>query len=268
MTETLLRFVHLSDTHLSPDPNYGAGRHGSPHSSRAGAEALVRAVNALPFRPDFILHTGDVVYDPDPAAYAVAQTVLGALQAPVYYVAGNHDHGPTLQATLGGIVAPAASYYYEREINGLQLLVLDSNGPAEPPRGYIPDEQLDWLRERTSAVDARPLIVAVHHHLLPVNVPWLDGTMRTTNGEAVHAALLPARERLRGVFFGHVHQPLEMLRDGILYASAASSWCQFHAYPDQAEDTTLADSNSRPGFSIVTVTRQQTYLRRCQFAVG
>jgi Icc protein len=109
------------------------------------------------------------------------------------------------------------------------------------------------------------LIVAVHHNLLPTGIPWLDDFMRTTNGEAVHAALLPARHRLRGVFFGHVHQPLDMLRDGILYASAPSSWCQYHAYPDQAD--TIEDAASGPGFNIVTVTDDQTYVRRCRLTV-
>ena len=37
-------------------------------------------------RPDFIIHTGDVVTAPNPAAYALAAETLGALQAPVYYV--------------------------------------------------------------------------------------------------------------------------------------------------------------------------------------
>jgi hypothetical protein len=30
--------------------------------------ALIKAVNDVPFAPDFVLHTGDVAYDPDPEA--------------------------------------------------------------------------------------------------------------------------------------------------------------------------------------------------------
>lgn len=265
MTDTLLRFVHLSDTHLSPDPDYGRGQNGAAHSAREGAEALVRAVNVLPFQPDFILHTGDVVYDPDPAAYVVAQEILGQLKAPVLYVAGNHDDRTELQRTLGGVSNPTPYYHYEREINGVQIIVLDSNGPAEVPRGYVTPEQLNWFEERTAGFDLRPLIVTIHHNVLPVNIPWLDDFMRTTNGWDVHVTLMPVRGRLRGVFSGHVHQPLDTVRDGILYVSAASSWCQFHAYPEQVD--TIDDTGSGPGFNIVTVTHDQTYIRHCRFKV-
>ena len=265
MTGTILRFVHITDTHLSPETEYGRHHHGAAHSAREGAITLVETVNALPFQPDFILHTGDVVYDPDPAAYGVAKSILSRLKAPVYYVAGNHDQGAELQRVLGGVSTPTPYFHYEREIKGVQLLVLDSNGPAEPPRGFISPEQLDWLEKRTSGFDLRPLIVAVHHNVLPVGSPWLDDFMRTTNGWDLHQALLPARGRLRGVFFGHVHQPLDMVRDGILYASAPSSWCQFHAYPDQVD--TISDTDSGPGFNIVTLTGDQTYVRRCRFVV-
>ena len=143
------------------------------------------------------------------------------------------------------------------------IICLDSNGPAEPPRGFIIEEQLAWLEKLCAADDPRPLIVAVHHNLLPVGIPWLDDYMRTINGEAVHQALLPARHRLRGVFFGHVHQNLDMYRDGILYASTLSSWTQFQAWPEQIE--TIQDTNADPGFSVVTLTRDQTYIRRCRF---
>jgi Icc protein len=143
------------------------------------------------------------------------------------------------------------------------MVCLDNNGPAEPPRGFVTKDQLEWLTDICSAQDSRPLVVAVHHNLLPVGVPWLDDFMSTTNGEAVHRTLLPARDRLRGVFFGHVHQNLDIYRDGILYCSTLSSWGQFHAWPGQIETT--HDVGAEPGYNVVMLTRDQTYIRRCRF---
>jgi 3',5'-cyclic-AMP phosphodiesterase len=261
MTDTILRFVHISDTHIGADPEYG--RHHSTHSTQEGARALVHQLNNLPFEPDFILHTGDVAYDPDPSAYDVAREILSQIRYPVYYLAGNHDYPAQLQTIMLNRQEILPSLYYTFEVNGVQIICLDSNGPAEPPRGFVIEEQLAWLEMLCAADDSRPLIVAVHHNLLPVGIPWLDEYMRTLNGEAVHRALLPARNRLRGVFFGHVHQNLDMYRDGILYASTLSSWVQFQAWPDQIE--TIKDTNADPGFSVVTLTRDQTYIRRCRF---
>ena len=56
----MLEVIHISDTHLGPDRSLdirGA-------NSCARTEALVKSINALPFLPDFIVHTGDVANDP------------------------------------------------------------------------------------------------------------------------------------------------------------------------------------------------------------
>ncbi len=261
MTQPLLRFIHISDTHIHPDPDYT-----KPYAwttSYKGAQALVRQLNALPFTPDFILHTGDVAYDPDAEAYAACREILSVIKHPVYYVAGNHDESRALQQYLIGTAEPVMPLHYEFEMNGVQVVVADSNGPTTPPAGFMTDAQLEWLRTACQPDDPRPLVIATHHIMLPVGIPWLDDYMRTTNGEAFHAAILPARERIRGVFFGHVHQNLDTLRDGILYSSALSSWTQFMNWPDTTETTT--DERAEPGYSVVMVYPNQTYIRRHRF---
>lgn len=263
MPEPLLRFVHISDTHINPDPAYSA--YGLPYTVHVAARALVRQIQNLPFAPDFVLHTGDVVYDPDPDAYAAARDILSGIPYPVYYVTGNHDQPAALQRFLLGSSDILAPFNYTVDVKGVQLVVVDSNGPAQFPAGFVTEPQLAWLEGLCSAPDDRPLVVAVHHNVLPVGVPWLDDYMRITNGEDFHAALLPARHRLRGVFFGHVHQDLTLARDGILYTSVLSSWSQLHAWPGQTD--TVVDESAQPGFNVVTLTRDQTYIRRHQFSV-
>lgn len=263
MPDNLLTFIHLSDTHISPDPEYGT--HHAPWSTQEGARALVRAVNELPFQPDFILHSGDVVYDPVAEAYHTARDILKELKSPIYYLAGNHDQPQALQQILLGQENPTSPFHYNLEINGVQLVCLDTNGPAEPPRGNVIPEQLQWLDEICTAPDNRPLIVAMHHNPLPIYSPWLDDYMRLINGEDVHRVLMKARHRLRGVFFGHVHQNISYYREGILYTSALSSWNQFLAYPGL--DNTVPDSEAQPGFNVVTLTHDQTFIRQWHFRV-
>ena len=43
MPEQRLTFVHISDTHIGTDPEYG--KHHTPHSTQAGAEALVKGMS-------------------------------------------------------------------------------------------------------------------------------------------------------------------------------------------------------------------------------
>lgn len=259
MSDVLCTFVHISDTHINSNPAYGAGN--GRHAALPRAEAMVREINALPFPIDFVLHTGDVAFDPVESAYVTAREVLGRIRAPVHYLAGNHDDPAALQRVLLKRAEIQPELHETFDVNGVQIVMLDSNGPAELPAGLVSRAQLDWLTGLCNAADdQRPMVVAVHHNVLPIGAPWWDRYMRMTNGEALHRVLLGARHRLRGVFFGHVHQNVDILRDGILYSSCVSSWCQFHAWPGLEE--TVSDNVAQPGFCVVSVTREQTFTRR------
>lgn len=262
MSDTLLRFVHITDTHISADPHYNSA--GARHTPLMGAKALVHELNRLPFTPDFVLHTGDVAADPDESHYNTAKEILSEIKYPVYYVPGNHDHAEPLQRFLLG-VEPKATFDYEFEVNGVQVICTDSNRPAPLYRGKVSDQQLRWLEGLCAAPDDRPLIVALHHPVLPMGSPAWDTQMNLIDGEAFHRALLPARDRLRGVFSGHVHQNTDIVRDGIPYFTGLSSWYQIENYPDQTE--LVRETFSEPGFSVVLVTREQLYMRRHTFIV-
>lgn len=262
--DTVLRFVHISDTHISHDPTYSLPE--AKHTPAEAARALVEAINNLPFAPDFVMHTGDVAYDPVPRAYKAARDILKQIKYPVYYLSGNHDHCESLQKIVVGRDEVKLPYDYEFEVKGVQIVCVDSNAPAKPPAGAVTAEQLAWLSKLASdKTDTRPMLVMVHHNVLPTGVPWWDDFMRMTNGEDFHRALLPAQPRLRGVFHGHVHQGVDIFRDGILYSSVVSSWYQIHSWPGQTD--TLGDFDNKPGYNVVTVTPQQTFIRRHHFEV-
>lgn len=263
--ENPLRFIHLSDTHINSDTNYSSPI--AKFTPLVGAKALVRAVKALPFTPDFILHTGDVAFDPVPEVYAFIDEMLSEIGAPIHYLRGNHDDAAALQKVLMKRETVQDYLYYEFEVKSVQILCLDSNGPHNPANasGFVTEEQLDWLDSRCTADDERPLVVAVHHNIIPVGVPWLDDWMRTENGEEVHEILRQARDRLCGVFFGHIHQNTQTLRDGVSYISAASSWGQLIGYPIPENTMYITDIEAEPSFNIVTITDTTCSVRRHEF---
>jgi len=265
MPDNLLTFIHISDTHLNPDPNYTKDY--ADYTPIEGATALIEHLQTLTFPIDFILHTGDVVYDPDDNAYAAVKDVFAPIDIPIHYIAGNHDDNNGLQRHLMGRADEEIipNLHYEFEVNGVQVICVDSNGPAEVPAGYVPDEQLDWLDTLCTADDNRPLVIAVHHNPVPVGVPWLDNWMRITNGLDFHNIVKRASSRLVGVFHGHIHQQTTVYREGVMYSAAASPWTQFHSYPQMTHTT--SDDNARPGYSVVTVQKGQSFVRRYWFDV-
>jgi len=234
MEETqTLRFVHISDTHIGPTPDfrlYGV-------QTFLSLKKLITAINQIPTRPDFVIHTGDVVVNPDSEAYRLAAGLFKELECPVYFVAGNHDSAGDIRTILVSgpredLGAEKGRLAYRMVRKGHLLLILDACEPgASDPRGELPESQLEMLR-REVGTGNMPLTIFIHFPPIHLDSPWLDREMCLLNGEALHQALIPARERLRGVFFGHVHRGIQVLKNGILYSGVGSTFCQFTAWPD------------------------------------
>jgi Icc protein len=261
-----MRFVHITDTHIGPTPDFLL--RGFPALSTL--EALVERINNLPFQPDFVLHTGDMVDDTSEASYALARPVLEKLKYPVYYVIGNHDRPLPMQRALLGRSFDKIQgdrFDYQVEIGGFILAVFDTRGTVDPA-GTLTEEQLKALRDLCTP-DGPPLIIAVHHQPVLLDSPWLDEAatngmrMRIDCSVAFQEAIAPARDRIRGVFFGHIHRGFQAVRNGILYCSAPSGVMQFQSWPNQ-HDAVLAE-DELPGFGVVTVTPDQTIVRHFMF---
>ncbi|MEO1288945.1 MAG: metallophosphoesterase [Chloroflexota bacterium] len=268
--DTPLRFLHISDTHINPDLSYIVSY--ATYTPMLGAQALVREIQSLPYRPDFILHTGDVAYDPAPDIYATVCEVFAEIDVPIYYLAGNHDDGQAMQRDLVRRIESeiAPYYFYDVMVKGVQIVCLDSNGPHDPekPSGSVTQEQLDWLDAICRSDDTHPLVIAIHHNVLPSYVPWLDEWMRLENGEALHEILVQANHRIHGVFHGHIHQNLQQMRDGITYISGGSSWCQFRSYQDPSNERLIHDYHTLPSFNMVTISDTTMSVLRHSFTVS
>ncbi len=255
-------FAHITDTHLRDgvdDTLYGR----RPYTCTA---QLVDILNTLPQKPDFVVHTGDVVDMPSAAAYSHARELFGRLTMPVYFAAGNHDNVAMMRDYL-----PFAPYHsfsdasderlvYAFEVGDERFLVLDARGVGYRPlpQGWLPEAQLALLKKEMAA-DTRPLTIFIHYPILSVNSRPTDTHMLVMNGEAVHQALLPGRERIRAVFHGHIHRPFQTVRDGILYTAASSAIAQLDVWP---ADTTISSASAEPvGFSFVHCLPQHTLIQ-------
>lgn len=254
-------FVHISDTHFGPTRDYA--RFG--YYSYPCAQHLVEAINRLPVLPDFVIHTGDVVTHPNTAAYELAAETFARLRVPIYYVVGNHDTAVHIHHHLP--MGPKQEYdnypdrlSYTFTVKGHRFLVLDARGPDEiDPHGLFPESQLDLVRQEAQT-DGPSVTVFLHYPIHPLNSTWMDANMLVLNGDAFHQALLPMRHRLRGVFYGHVHRPMQTMRDGIWYVAAASAFSQFTAWP--GEEHVHLDAAYPPAFSFVHLLPQQTIVHQ------
>jgi Icc protein len=205
-----------------------------------------------------VLHTGDVTGE-DSTDYEFTAGLLAQIDCPQVYLPGNHDLLSGLEQWLcRRETGPVCEYQF----SGLQIVCLDSSRYGADHAGWLNEAQLAQLEQICHSEDPRPLIIATHHHPIAVDVPWLDA-LGLLNGPALHEILLSARHRLRGVFFGHIHHSVDIIKDGILYSGVASAAYQFAAWPGQVE--AALDLAADPGFNLVTVTPQQTFVRHHRY---
>lgn len=229
--------IHISDTHIGPTRDHDI--RGANAYDRT--EALVEAINALPFVPDFIVHTGDVANDPDPAAYALAAEVLSGLPVPVYYATGNHDD---VAMMLDGLefgprqsLLPESSGRLCYRIGGpaaekLECFVVDGKVPPEEgAHGFVSEDQIEALLAEVSG--EKPVAVFLHYPLTPIGSKWIDTHLLARNGAEFQRRLADkAGGNLRGIFSGHLHRGVQLYRDGVLQSGVSSPACEFSAGPN------------------------------------
>jgi len=258
-----LTFIQISDTHLGPDRDwdfYG-------QNPRRHLEQLVCLIKTFPQAPDFVIHTGDVSTDKSAESYEIAQAILADLNVPLYLVCGNHDDRALLRTYFDAPHAPdgdpGAPLDYSFEVKGERFIVVDgTNAAVREPLGLLRDEQLAWVRSEAQP-DGPPLTVFLHYPPFTIGSTWYDENMPLVNGVELHRALLPARDRLRGVFFGHAHHSYQIVRDGITYTCAPSSVSGYAWRPWDA--TPEVDHAALPGYNVVHVFADQVVVHGYTF---
>ncbi len=226
--------IHISDTHIGPTRSHdirGANAHDR-------ATAMIKAIKALPFTPDFVVHTGDVANDPDSGAYQVAAEIMAELPVPVYFATGNHDDVSMMLTALDfgplEMLLPESEnkLCYRIENSNFDFIVVDGKvPPSEGPHGFIDQRQFDAVLEAVSG--NRPTAIFLHYPLTPIGSAWIDEHLLVRNGKVFQEALAgKVGDHLRGIFSGHLHRGIKLYRNGILQSGVSSPACEFTAGPE------------------------------------
>lgn len=217
---TPVRVLQISDTHLFADP---AGRLHSINT-HATLQRMLDAASQRP-RPNLVLATGDLVHD-QPDAYPLVAEMLLQLRAPVAVIAGNHDDAKELRA----IKASGLQVGGTCRLSGWRILLLNTQVSGKVG-GHLNQSELTFLRDEMRAADGDHVLIALHHHPVPLNSAWLD-RIALDNPEEFFA-VLDRFQSVRGVIWGHVHQEFDTLRNGVRLLAAPSTCVQFLPHAPQ-----------------------------------
>jgi 3',5'-cyclic AMP phosphodiesterase CpdA len=230
-----LRFVHCTDTHV-----IAPGVRLRDVDTCASLARVVDAVNGLDPRPAFVVVGGDLaspdlapdvmqgareVTDADyEASYAILRSLLERLTMPFHMLMGNHDRRGPFRRVMGSAPADdAGPHRYVVDGDGYRLCALDSLIPGEKP-GRLGDAQLAWLGDRLREAADRQVVIAVHHHVVPIGLERLDVQM-LLDADALWK-LIGQAGNVRGVLCGHVHLQHEEVRDGVPVVTTPSTCFQ------------------------------------------
>jgi hypothetical protein len=215
-------FVQISDTHI------GFSKLANPDTTATLKETIAK-IRALPQRPDFVVHTGDVTHLATAQQFDMAQQVLSELGVPLHVVPGEHDlvdgndPRPFLQrfgrngAANGWFSFDAGGVHFVGLVNVVQL--------GDRGMGTLGAEQIAWLEKDLAGLSAStPIVVLSHFPLWALYPDWGWGTQ-----DAAQAMALLRRFGSVTALNGHIHQIQQKVEGHVSFHSARST-----AYPQPA----------------------------------
>jgi len=211
-------FLQISDTHI------GFNKDANPDVAGTLTKSIALA-NALPKRPELVLHTGDITHLSRAAEFDMAAQLLGGLKAGALHTTpGEHDvtdAGAEYFSRFGK--ASNNKGYYSFDQHGVHFVALINVMSFKPGGlGALGDDQIAWLADDLKGRSAsQPIVVFAHMPLWTVYEPWGWGT-----GDADQAFALLRRFGSVTVLNGHIHQIVQKVEGNMTFHTARST-----AYP-------------------------------------
>lgn len=212
-----LHVVQLTDPHLFADPARGL----LGVNTRDSLRHVVAQVRREQPRIDLLLCTGDLTQDASPAAYEAFRTLTDGLADAARWLPGNHD-APHVMAQ----VAPPGATQAVTDLGAWRVITLDSV-VAGSNHGWLEDEQFDVLQRALDGAGSQHCLVCLHHQPVDVGCAWI-APIGLRNGERL-LALLQGHAQVRGLLWGHIHQPWDEQRGSLRLLATPSTCIQFAA---------------------------------------
>ena len=221
-------FVQVSDSHIgfTKDPNPDA---------RATFREAVAKIGAMPVRPAFILHTGDVTQLSKPEEFDDADKILSETGIDAFHVPGEHDmldegQGRAFLDRYGK--GSQGDGWYSFDHQGVHFIALvNVKNLKAGGMGHLGPDQLAWLhKDLAGRPSSQPIVVFTHIPLWLVYAEWGWGT-----DDSAQALALLRRFGSVTVLNGHIHQVMQKVEGNITFHTAAST-----AFPQPAPGTAPA----------------------------
>lgn len=208
--------VQLSDSHLFAEADASLLGMNTRDSLRAVIDLVLEQQPNI----DLVLATGDLSQDGTLESYEAFRQLSGRIDAPARWIPGNHDEPQVMlkAAVKSTLLDPVV------DIGNWRVTMLDSAVPGSVP-GFLAEEQLILLANALSEAPERHHLVCLHHHPVSIGCVWME-PIGLRNPEALFA-VLDRFPQVRAVLWGHVHQEVDRVREGVRLLASPSTCIQF-----------------------------------------
>jgi Icc protein len=208
--------VQISDSHLFAEADGTL----LGMNTRDSLQKVIELLRAQQPQIDLILATGDISQDGTLESYQQFREQTGQLDAPARWIPGNHDEPRIMAeaAVQSALLEPVV------DIGNWRVTLLDSAVPGSVP-GFLQDEQLQLLAQALSEAPERHHLVCFHHHPVSIGCEWME-PIGLRNPEAFFE-VLDRFPQARAVLWGHVHQEIDQMRNGVRLIASPSTCIQF-----------------------------------------
>jgi 3',5'-cyclic AMP phosphodiesterase CpdA len=219
-----LTFLQISDSHM------GFDKPANPNA-RGTLEEAVGKIIALPQKPAFMIHTGDISHLSKVSEFDDADRIISQSKLDVHYVPGEHDFldpDQKLYRDRYGAGTKGAGWY-SFDANGVHFIglvnVVDLKAGG---LGNLGNDQLEWLeadvKDRSAST---PIVVFAHIPLWTVYPEWGWGTQ-----DGAQALTYLKKFGSVTVLNGHIHQVMQKVEGNVTFHTARST-----AFPQPAPGT-------------------------------
>jgi len=220
-------FLQISDSHI------GFKQAANPNVLATLDEAIVK-IGALPQKPAFMIHTGDITHLSKPAEFDDAAQAIGKAKLETFYVPGEHDiideqQGQAYLERYGKRMQAKGTGWYSFDQNGVHFVGLVNVANLKGGgMGSLGAEQLAWLADDLKGKSAStPVVLFAHIPLWTVSAEWGWGTE-----DSAQALGLVKRFGSVTVLNGHIHQVMQKVEGAVTFHTARST-----AFPQPAPGT-------------------------------
>jgi 3',5'-cyclic-AMP phosphodiesterase len=215
-------FIQISDSHI------GFNKPANPDAAATLREAIAK-IKALPEKPAFMIHTGDVTHLSKDEEFDNADQLIKEAGLPVFYAPGEHDvidekRGQAYLARYGKNAKGDGWQSFDH--NGVHYIglvnVMDLKAGG---LGNLGADQLAWLEKDVAGLSAStPIVVFAHIPLWTVYPEWGWGTE-----DGAKALTTLKKFGSLTVLNGHIHQIMQKVEGNVAFHTARST-----AFPQPA----------------------------------